>query len=109
MDYRDAVDHQLRGVSNVSAGPAPNCGDCLDCERPADPSGDWYDLAAEPSFSRSPCDACGSRFAGNRYPAHGWIERDGSETLLHLDVCGDCYIYIANGTEPETWSKFPAR
>lgn len=104
-NFIKAVERNLRGLEPVAAGPSPGCGDCLPCDHPDDPSDDWRDLASEPSFSRSRCDGCGSTFAGSRYPAHGYMQDRGE--WLHLDVCTDCYLYLANGDTPEDWKPRP--
>ena len=26
---------------------------------------------------------------------------------VHLDVCVDCFVYLANGEEPESWKRHP--
>ena len=55
----------------------------------------------EGSFSWSQCDACGSSLGGDRYAAHGFLK--GTREIIHLDVCVDCLLYLANGDEPEEW------
>ena len=60
-----------------------------------------YELASEPSFSWAPCECCGSSLGGDRYPAHGIDPDDANGSVVHLDVCADCLMYLANGDEPE--------
>jgi hypothetical protein len=76
-------------------------------------------------FSWHACDCCGSRLGGNRSPAHGFLSQklagalakippgspDGQalrheafeQARIHLDICQDCLLFLANGDEPETW------
>ena len=60
-----------------------------------------YQLAGEPSFSWSQCEGCGSRLGGDRHPAHATVGLN--HEVVHLDVCVDCVMYLANGDEPENW------
>ena len=62
-----------------------------------------YELAGEPSFSSQPCGSCGTYLAGDRHPAHGFLEGApvvGGE-IIHLDICTDCVMFHANGDLPE--------
>lgn len=52
------------------------------------------ELAEEPGFSWSECDACGSTLGGDRHPAHG---RDKDNAILHLSVCSDCVYFLNYG------------
>jgi hypothetical protein len=56
--------------------------------------------ADEGSFAWSDCDTCGSSLGGDRYPSH-WIDDKGR--IRHMESCGDCLGYIANGEVPEVW------
>lgn len=96
-DYTDTVDRYLKGLEHVSTGPCPGCGECLECDDPEDPSDEWHDLAGEPHFSWHPCECCGSGLGGDRHPAHG-VDHDGE--IVHLSICTDCLLYLANGEEP---------
>lgn len=61
------------------------------------------DIGDEGSFSWSECECCGSSLGGTRHAAHGLISRTkyGRKTvLIHLDVCTDCLMFIANGDLP---------
>lgn len=54
---------------------------------------------AEPSFSWSGCDICGSSLGGNMEPWHG-VDENGE--IVHGDnACVDCVMYLANGDLPE--------
>ena len=102
-EYTDSVAHYLEGL-DVDVGFCPGCRECgCDCED-ADSCDCDPDVMDEGHFSWSQCDGCGSRFGGDRYSAHG-ITREGK--ILHLDVCSDCLMYLANGEEPEEWSVAP--
>jgi hypothetical protein len=60
------------------------------------------EVADEGSFSRQYCECCGSALGGNRYAAHGWLDGiTDIEHLIHLEICQDCLMYLANGEEPE--------
>lgn len=93
---------ELQALS-VGTYPDSNC-DKGACEFHSEEAGD------EGSFSWSNCDTCWSRLGGNRYAAHALIPLDkpkdpsrplmGAE-VLHLEVCTDCLIFIANGDLPE--------
>jgi hypothetical protein len=83
-----------------------NCDDCngkgrtCDCPDCAD-----YDPEAgdEGSFSWSDCDTCNQSLGGDRHAAHGLINtkpRTKRTTLIHLSVCTDCLLFIANGDLP---------
>ena len=88
-------------IPDIDPSPCPGCGKCrpLSEEDAVDePSNVWYDLAAEPSFSWSPCDGCGSRLGGNRYPAH---TLDEDSQIIHLEICEDCLVFFANGDDTE--------
>lgn len=71
---------------------------CAEC-----PSERNDDAGDEGGFSWRDCDTCGSSLGGNRYAAHGLVspKRYARRTeLLHLDVCTDCLVFIANGDLP---------
>jgi hypothetical protein len=88
-DFVDAVE---RGLEHVSVGylPYADCGDC--------PEEQNEDVGDEGFFSWQSCDCCGSHLGGDRFAAHG-IDSGGNG--IHLDICVDCLVYIANGDEPE--------
>ena len=86
------VEHYLVGLTYVSVGACPGCDDC------GMPEGsDDYDTFGESHFSWSPCECCDSSLGGDRSPAHA-VASDGS--IVHMDVCTDCVMYLANGDEP---------
>lgn len=94
--WADQVDSYLEGIEAVSAGPCPGCADCgledIDCADEI-PEGSY-----DSDFSWSSCESCGSHLGGDRHPAHGLL--DGR--IVHLDVCIDCLLYLANGDLPES-------
>lgn len=94
--YRNAVEHNLAGLSFISTGA---CKDCDECGLPEDPSDGDLDLASEPHFSWWSCDSCGSTLGGDRHPAHGRMS-DGA--LLHLSICTDCLYYLNYGQLDDT-------
>ena len=100
-DYTETVDRNLEGIEGLSAGACPGCDECPDCDNPDDPGDDWYDLADEGGFSWSSCDSCGSNLGGDRHSAHGFYKDAGGQRQpIHLDICCDCLMFLANGDEP---------
>jgi hypothetical protein len=85
--FTDAVEQGTEGLDYLSTGYASHdlCDECLE------------EQDDEGFFSWSSCDCCGSSLGGTRYAAHG---RDKDGNLVHLDVCSDCLMYLANGDEP---------
>lgn len=94
--FTDTVDCALEGLDFVSVGYIPH-DSCDDCPEEQDEN-----VGDEGYFSWSPCECCGSSLGGTRYAAHG---RDTDGNLVHLNVCQDCLMYIANGDEPEEWDN----
>lgn len=74
---------------------------CEDCAGSGERAPTDDELQDAGGFSWSPCDACGSSLGGDRYPAHGRCGASGS--IIHLDICQDCVLYLANGDEPDGW------
>ncbi len=102
MTYIESVDHYLKGIDHVSPG---NCLSCLECNPDGiDAETFEQDHPDEGGFSWAQCDGCGSTFGGDRYAGHGTIKGE----LIHLDLCVDCLMYLANGDEPDTpWYRTP--
>lgn len=52
----------------------------------------------EISFSRLPCQSCGSTLAGKRYKCTAQKGKQGKKVMLGerviLEICEDCYLYI---------------
>lgn len=92
-----AINRETVGITGLGAGEATSCPICfgrhLYDTKETCPDEGW--------FSRQPCDSCGTKYAGNRYAAHGFDEHGG---IIHLDVCADCLCYFANGDLPEHWN-----
>lgn len=101
QEFKAAVAHYLKGLDAVSPGPCPGCEDCglVDVDTMDDPR---YEEAGEGGFSWQQCDSCGSTLGGDRSPAHCY--NPDTKTILHLDVCVDCVMYLANGDVPEEWN-----
>lgn len=62
------------------------------------------EVGDEGHFSWRDCDACGSGLGGDRHAAHGLIAlkpRARRTHLIHLDVCTDCLVFVANGDLPD--------
>jgi hypothetical protein len=114
--YVESVEHYLKGLTFVSPGLCPSCSECLSSfnyRNYRDEEGDGNEIRTaeeqfaediengevddEGGFSSSQCDSCGSTMAGDRYAAHG-VGTNGK--ILHLDVCADCLVYLANGDIP---------
>jgi len=85
--FTEAVERGLKGFTHESVGTIPDCGECSEGE-----DGGF--------FSWSACDVCDSSLGGDRHAAHA-CDEDGN--VIHLDICVDCLVYIANGEEPEIW------
>lgn len=96
---QDFQDHTA-GIEHISTGIYSKCSDCQSAwdmdEAALEAACANDEVIDEGGFSWSQCDTCGSHLGGNRYAAHGFI----GERVIHLDVCEDCLIYIANGDQP---------
>ena len=111
--YVEAIGRELAGIVSVSVGCLPDrlCGECNvpDDEWDDEETRQAYD---EGSFRPGPCDSCGSTYAGSYFDAHGWMTLDnGREIIVHLDICGDCLQFHANGDTPgesfQEWHDSP--
>lgn len=93
--------HYTAGIEHISTGIYSKCCDCQNAydleEAELEAACQADEVVDEGGFSWSQCDACGSHLGGNRYAAHGFTD---AKTVIHLDVCEDCLIFIANGDEP---------
>jgi hypothetical protein len=67
----------------------------------------WQTCVDEGGISSAGCDGCGSHYQQTLYPGHGFMQavkgKGPHDVLLHLDLCADCVMYLANGEEPENW------
>lgn len=112
--FTDAVEAQarregLRGSGSIAPGFTSICGECRDtygfcCEHSARHAAENEGIYEEGRFSWSSCDLCGSRLGGDRYAAHFFVDDDPQKDVIHIEVCVDCLMYLANGDEPEDWS-----
>lgn len=100
--YEDAVAAWLDGIDSPNVGACPGCDDCGLAD---DADDDAVQLAEEPNFSWTQCDACGSTLGGDRHPAHGFLAGPEPlrDRLVHLSVCTDCVFYLTYGDAPEEW------
>ena len=101
--FVQAVQAGLKGLTAVSTGFLCECSECIEysgycCEHAARAAMEDGDIDQDSSFSSSSCDCCNSHLAGDRYAAHGIND---TESIVHLEVCADCVLFIANGDEPE--------
>ena len=122
--YVAAFEAQTKGLEALSVGAWPldpcvacagtgladgdSCYDCdgtgKGCECQQCPAGGDEDGARdEGSFSWSSCDTCGSSLGGDRFAGHALVGP--GKNIVHLDVCCDCLMFIANGDEPEGWRE----
>lgn len=97
--WQAAIDHELDGLEHVSSGACPGCGECglSECDSDTSEGQHALDVASEGHFSWSACDACRGPLGGDRYPAHARMPEEDGGALIHLDVCADCYYFLANG------------
>ena len=103
--YTESVKFHTKGLEAISTGPCPGCEECrknygfdtLEALKEAWESGE---LEAEPHFSWSACDICGSHLGGDREEWHAIDKKTGA--LIHGDnACVNCVVFLANGDEPE--------
>jgi hypothetical protein len=107
-EFLKAYQNGTAGMEFLSPGFCCACEECRDnagfcCEHSAraaqEKDGGGLD---EGHFSWHSCDTCGSTLGGDRYAAHG---RDKDGAIVHLSICSDCLMYMANGDEPEQWEN----
>lgn len=110
--FMEAFEKGTEGIYYVSPGFSYTCQECLDahdicCEHKGKYLWEAGEVYEEGHFSCSACELCGSKLGGNRYCAHGIIEDGHSDPqdmqIIHLSVCFDCVMYMANGDLPENW------
>lgn len=124
-DYTDRFERQTEGLAHLSIGiyPSRPCAECagsghddddedrchecrgtgLDCDCP-DCARHWQHGGTdddEGGFSWQDCDTCNSRLGGTRHAAHALMDDDPRRTVVHLAVCTDCVMFVANGDEPD--------
>jgi len=103
--FTDAIEANTVGLEDVYVGQTsccPTCCDALGVTEEEMEAGleDGSICEDEGGFSWHHCDCCGSSLGGNRYAAHGF---DKNKEVVHLEICEDCLIFLANGDEPEKW------
>jgi len=113
--FIEAYDRGMQGMYAESSGFSAGCQDCLDaygicCEHKAQYMLDNGEIVEEGHFSWQACDICGSHLGGDRYSAHAILKTQvngdcetGDGEIVHLEVCVDCVMYMANGDVPEVW------
>jgi len=94
MTYLEHFTEGTEGITCISSGTALE--GCSECYQGYEFEEGWF--TTEPYFSWSSCDTCGSTLGGNREDAHGYLN---DNTLIHLSICVDCAVYIANCELPE--------
>ena len=104
-----AVDRGLEGMEPVSPGLSASCEVCRTAHGDISEE-EFRELLEhggaddEGGFSWHRCDSCNTGLGGNRSAAHGFTTINGEDTLVHLDICDDCMLYLANGDLPERWN-----
>ena len=98
----------LTYATGTSGDECPTCDGCgrVEVQEGGEADPDEQQAADEGGFSWSSCDCCGSNLGGDRYPAHTWRSDQpltSAGSLIHLDICTDCLLFLANGDEPEGW------
>lgn len=121
-EFTDAFERGTKDMTAISSGTCPGCTVCAEDHgiRLLDDDGNdrpasaidaeframWTTGAAdsEPSFSWSPCGVCSTNLGGDRNVWH-WIDpNDPTRAINHeSDMCTDCVMFLAYGTEPEEW------
>jgi len=99
MTYLERYIEATEGITYISSGTAVK--GCSGCYQGHDFE-EEESVTTEPYFSWSSCDTCNSTLGGNREDAHGYLNND---TLIHLSICTDCVVYLANGELPEGETK----
>ena len=104
-DFVKAFENGSHWAKYLSPGACFNCLECFDGfdGGPQDfveavESGEY---TADDGFSWHQCDICGTTLGGSRHAAHAFDD----DELVHLMVCVDCVMYMANGDEPEDWRR----
>ena len=107
-NYIESFERRTRGLEAISCGLCASCSDCQSAfdvgEKKLQAMID-KGLSDEGGFSRAGCDCCGSSLGQNLYAAHALIDLDGRKVLIHLEVCSDCVMFVANGDLPKQWEN----
>lgn len=86
--FRLAYEQGTKGITHLSSG-IQDADICPECEG-------FFRDSFTSFFSHNPCDICSRALSGNRYIAHGIINKGGY--LIHLEICSDCEYYMEYGT-----------
>ena len=101
MNFEERIEQNLDGLNYVSPGISCRCEQCQSdygmAEAEISAGCESGELCDEGGYSMQDCESCGTDLAGDRYAAHG-IGENGD--LIHLDICCDCLLYLANGESP---------
>jgi ribosome-binding protein aMBF1 (putative translation factor) len=102
--YQKYVDGQLATLQHFSSGSwLEECDECPHYGDEEYENGVSYQ--AEPYFSWSRCELCGSTVGGTREDAHAYYEGQ----LVHLRICSDCVYYAEYGhLDDQTMSDIEA-
>lgn len=98
--FKVRFEQYTKGLEAISCGLCSKCSDCqstfdvgeIRLERLIERG-----LSDEGAFSREGCDTCGSSLGQNLYAGHALMQLNGEQVLIHLEICQDCILYIANG------------
>jgi len=97
-EWQERFEECTKGIEHLSTGSYID--GCGNCPKYNDTQGiyAWEQGVAvcEPFFSWNACEGCRSGLGGNREVAHGFLNGH----MIHMYVCVDCVIYIANGDLP---------
>lgn len=92
--WLDSITRNIAGLRFFSVGDCQACSEC----NPGRLDDAEYDRnRPEAHFSHFRCESCGVWLAGDCHAAHAYIGED----LTHLEVCGDCLLFHANGDLPD--------
>lgn len=98
-EYQESLDSFYAEVGpEAFVNPGAACESCETCSEDCYDSYD-HDTCSDGSFSWRNCELCDSSLGGDRFPAH--VVHHESDSVEHLSVCVDCYMFLANGDLPE--------
>lgn len=103
-EFEQAIAANWPGDEIISPGICPTCPNCQ-YDHNMSPRAFYSayqkdEIPDESSYSNARCDCCGLYLSGDRYVAHH-VTADSK--VSHLEICGDCLCYLANGDIPEIW------
>lgn len=114
-DYVSAFERGTKDLATISSGFNAKCPKCLrgygyrdtedgngnvivSAESKAGEDQESGRLPDEASFSWRACDTCGTTLGGDREYGHAL---DSRMDIVHLSMCADCVMFIANGDIPD--------